>query len=151
MTLLQAGQETSKEGKPSSLLFKERGGNKASCLLRRAGDSKGSGLRGKAWFLDLKPWRTWRGARREGGEHGGREGTLPWDPGGHLQAEPGPSTSDSVLSTTPLSFWVALSKLLNLSGTSTQTTKQKSAYLAGTECCGWAGGPVRHLGKRSPD
>lgn len=67
MTLLQAGQETSKEGKPSSLLFKERGGNKASCLLRRAGDSKGSGLRGKAWFLDLKPWRTWRGARREGG------------------------------------------------------------------------------------
>ena len=75
MTLLQAGQETSKEGKPSSLLFKERGGNKASCLLRRAGDSKGSGLRGKAWFLDLKPWRTWRGARREGGERGGREGS----------------------------------------------------------------------------
>ena len=74
MTLLQAGQETSKEGKPSSLLFKERGGNKASCLLRRAGDSKGSGLRGKAWFLDLKPWRTWRGARREGGECGGEGG-----------------------------------------------------------------------------
>lgn len=71
MKLLQAGQDTSKEGKPSSLLFKERGGNKASCLLRRAGDSKGSGLRGKAWFLDLKPWRTWRGVRREGGERSG--------------------------------------------------------------------------------
>jgi hypothetical protein len=91
---------------------------------------------------------------REGRAEGGR-GASPWDPGGHLQAEPvsdsGLPTSDSVLSTTPLSFWVALSKLLNLSGTSTPTTKRKSAYLPGTEWCGWAGGPLRRLGKRSPD
>ena len=91
----------------------------------------------------------------EGAKGEQREGASPWDPGGHLQAEPGfhsvPPTFNSLLSTTPHSFWVALSKLLNLSGTFTSTTRRKSADLPGTEWCGWVGGPVRRLGKHGSD
>ena len=126
---------------------------KDSCLPRRAGDGKGFHLWGKAWLLDQKPLsgRKWRGAlgRAEGERLSHRR--QPWDPGCHLQEEPaGPgfqlrSTQLQILffCTIPLGLYEALSKLLNLSGTSISSTKRKSAYLPGKEWRGLAGRPVR--------
>lgn len=91
---------------------------------------------------------------REGRERRGREhrpGTQEAICRQNPVSDSVPPTSSSLLSTTPHSFWVALSKLLNLSGTSTLTTRWKSADLPGREWCGWVGGPVRRLGKRGSD